>query len=53
VIFNDSFAVRLEGRSLTYIETVNSTMLEMKNLFLVQGSASFFLPSIKQTQSVE
>lgn len=53
VIFNDSFAVRLEGRSLTYIETVNSTMLEMKNLFLVQGSASFFLPSIKQTQSIE
>ena len=50
IIFNDSFAVRLEGRSLTYIETVNSTMLEMKNLFLVQGSASFFIPSIKQTQ---
>lgn len=48
VIFNDSFAVRLEGRSLTYIETVNSTMLEMKNNFIVQGSASFFLPSIKQ-----
>ena len=48
VIFNDSFAVRLEGRSLTYIETVNSTMLEMKNNFIVQGSASFFLPTIKQ-----
>jgi outer membrane beta-barrel protein len=53
IIFNDSFAVRLEGRSLTYIETVNSTMLEMKNLFLVQGSASFFLPSIKQNQTAE
>ena len=48
IIFNDSFAVRLEGRSLTYIETVNSDMLEMKNNFLVQGSASFFLPTIKQ-----
>lgn len=48
VIFSDSFAVRLEGRSLTYIETVNSTMLEMKNNFIVQGSASFFLPTIKQ-----
>lgn len=53
VIFNDSFAVRLEGRSLTYVETVNSDMLEMKNLFIVQGSASFFLPSIKQTQTAE
>jgi outer membrane beta-barrel protein len=53
IIFNDSFAVRLEGRALTYIETVNSTMLEMKNLFLLQGSASFFLPSIKQTKSAE
>jgi len=48
VIFNDSFAVRVEGRSLTYIETVNSDMLEMKNNFLVQTSASFFLPSINQ-----
>jgi outer membrane beta-barrel protein len=48
VIFNDRFAVRLEGRSLTYIETVNSDMLEMKNNFIVQGSASFFLPTIKQ-----
>jgi len=48
VIFNDSFALRLEGRSLTYIETVNSTMLEMKNNVIVQGSASFFLPTIKQ-----
>jgi len=53
VIFNDSFAVRLEGRSLTYVETVNSDLLEMKNLFIVQGSASFFLPSIKQVQTVE
>ena len=49
IIFNDSFAVRVEGRSLTYIETVNSTMLEMKNNFIVQTSASFFIPSIKQT----
>jgi outer membrane beta-barrel protein len=48
VIFNDNIAARLEGRSLTYIETVNSTMLEMKNNFIVQGSVSFFVPSIKQ-----
>ena len=48
VIFNDNVAARLEGRSLTYIETVNSTMLEMKNNFIVQGSVSFFVPNIKQ-----
>jgi outer membrane beta-barrel protein len=48
VIFNDNMAARLEGRSLTYIETVNSTMLEMKNNFIVQGSVSFFVPNIKQ-----
>jgi len=48
VIFNDNLAARLEGRSITYIETVNSTMLEMKNNFVVQGSVSVFVPNIKQ-----
>ncbi len=47
VIFNDNIAARLEGRSITYIETVNSTMLEMKNNFIVQGSVSVFVPNIK------
>ena len=47
VIFSDNLAARLEGRSITYIETVNSTMLEMKNNFLVQGSVSVFVPNIK------
>jgi outer membrane beta-barrel protein len=47
VIFSDNLAARLEGRSITYIETVNSTMLEMKNNFIVQGSVSVFVPNIK------
>jgi outer membrane beta-barrel protein len=44
VMFSDTFAVRLEGRSLAYIETVNDLTLEMKNNFLILGSASFFFP---------
>ena len=44
VAFNQNLAVRLEGRSLVYIETVQATTLEMKNNLILQASASFFLP---------
>jgi outer membrane beta-barrel protein len=43
VIFSNNFAIRVEGRSLIYIETISSTTLEMKNNFLLLGSATFFL----------
>jgi outer membrane beta-barrel protein len=46
VVFGESLAVRLEGRSLVYIETVNSTTLEMKNNFILQGGVSFFFPGM-------
>lgn len=48
VIFSKSFAARLEGRSMIYIETINSTTLEMKNNFMLLGSASIFFPNMKQ-----
>jgi len=47
IIFNDNLAVRVEGRSMVYIETVNSTTLEMKNNFILQFSASFFIPNMR------
>jgi outer membrane beta-barrel protein len=47
VIFNENLAFRLEGRSMVYIETVNSTQLEMKNNLIVQLAASIFFPAIK------
>lgn len=46
VLFNDWLAVRIDARSMIYIETVNSTVLEMKNNFIVSGGASFFFPSM-------
>jgi len=48
VIFNDMIAFRLEGRSLVYIETIASKTLEMKNNFILVGSASFFVPSMNR-----
>jgi outer membrane beta-barrel protein len=47
VIFGENLALRLDGRSMVYIETVNATQLEMKNNFLVQGSVSVFFPRTK------
>jgi outer membrane beta-barrel protein len=46
VILGESLALRLEGRSLVYIETVSSTTLEMKNNFILQGGVSFFFPGM-------
>ena len=47
IIFNRSVAFRLEGRSMIYIETINSTTLEMKNNFMLVASGSIFLPGVK------
>lgn len=47
IAFSPTVAVRLEGKSMSYIETVNSTTLEMKNNFIVQGGVTFFFPGMK------
>ena len=46
VVFNETVCVRVDGRSLIYIETVNSTTLEMKNNFILSGGVGFFFPSM-------
>ena len=46
VIFSEAFAVRLEGRGLSYIEVLESTTLEMKNNFTMLAGASFFFPGM-------
>lgn len=47
VIFSESFATRVEGRGLSYIEVLEGTTLEMKNNFTLLASASFFFPGMK------
>ncbi|MCB9777399.1 MAG: outer membrane beta-barrel domain-containing protein [Alphaproteobacteria bacterium] len=47
VNFTPNIAARVEGRSLVYIETVNSTTLEMKNMFILGGAFSVFFPSMR------
>lgn len=47
VTFNDMVAARVEARSLIYIETINSTTLEMKNNLLFMAGASIFFPKLK------
>ena len=46
VVFSEAFAVRLEGRGLSYIEVLESTTLEMKNNFTIVAGASFFFPGM-------
>lgn len=46
VELSQNIAVRLEGRSLIYIESVQATTLEMKNNFILQGGVSFFFPGM-------
>jgi outer membrane beta-barrel protein len=46
VVLGESLALRIEGRSLVYIETVSSTTLEMKNNFILQAGVSFFFPGM-------
>jgi outer membrane beta-barrel protein len=42
VAFNKTVAARIEGRSLSFIETLNGTSLEMKNNFMLQVAGTFF-----------
>lgn len=46
VIFSESFAARLEGRGLSYIEVIESNTLEMKNNFTLLASGSIFFPGM-------
>lgn len=47
VALSRSFALRIEGRGMSYIEVVESTTLEMKNNFMLLGSAQFFFPGME------
>lgn len=47
IAFNTTVAARIEGKSMSYIETVSSTTLEMKNNFILQGGVTFFFPGMK------
>ncbi len=47
VAFNQTIAARIEGKSMSYIEVVNSSTLEMKNNFILQGGVTFFFPGMK------
>ncbi|MSQ03363.1 MAG: outer membrane beta-barrel domain-containing protein [Myxococcales bacterium] len=47
VAFSESVGVRFEVKSMTYIEVVKSTTLEMKNNLIVQANVSFFFPGMK------
>jgi len=44
VVLGPSVALRVEARSLVYIETISGTVLEMKNNLLLQVGVSFFVP---------
>ena len=44
IMMGPNVAVRVEARSLVYIETVSGTVLEMKNNLLLQVGVSFFVP---------
>ena len=46
VVFSQNLAARFEARTLSYIETVSGSTLEMKNNFLFLCSASFFFPNM-------
>ena len=47
VIFSESFALRVEGRGVSFIETIEGTTLEMKNNFTMLAGASFFFPGME------
>ncbi|MEQ1564957.1 MAG: outer membrane beta-barrel domain-containing protein [Myxococcota bacterium] len=46
VVFNETFAARLEGRGLSYIEVIESDTLEMKNNFTLIAGGSIFFPGM-------
>lgn len=47
VALSELVAVRMEVKSMNYIETVKSTTLEMKNNLVIQANVSFFFPGMK------
>lgn len=47
IAFSELLALRTEVKSMTYIETVKSTTLEMKNNLVIQANVSFFFPGMK------
>lgn len=47
VVLSDSFALRVEGRGLSYIEVLESSTLEMKNNVMLLAGASFFFPGLE------
>lgn len=47
VAFSEGLALRIEGKSMSYIENVNSTTLEMKNNVIIQANLSFFFPGME------
>lgn len=46
VAFNQSLALRVEGKAMSYIEVVKSENLAMKNNVILQASVSFFFPGM-------
>jgi len=46
IILSEGFAVRVEGRGVSYIEVLEGTTLEMKNNFALLAGASFFFPGM-------
>ena len=46
IAFSKSLAARLEVKSMSYIEVINLSTLEMKNNLIVQGNVSFFFPGM-------
>jgi outer membrane beta-barrel protein len=47
VVFGTSVALRVEVRTLSYIETIESTTLELKNNVMFLGGVSFLFPGTK------
>lgn len=47
IIFSETFAFRMEGRSMMYIEALDSTTLEMKQPFMILAAASIFFPGME------
>jgi outer membrane beta-barrel protein len=47
IAFSETVALRAEVKSMTYIETVKATTLEMKNNLVIQTNVSFFFPGMK------
>lgn len=47
-VFNNTIALRVEVRNQSYIEVINSTSLEMKQLIILQAGVSFFGPQSRK-----